>query len=503
VLYDIRSPIGGWIGIAFWTALALVGSIMPVRLPKGIVVNVSAAPILAAITLGGPMAAAVVAAVGTTDDREVRREVPWYGSLFNHAAIALPAVIAGVFYEEALGWIPQGISPALAPFASFAVLLVASAILLLSNLVLTTAVVSSRDQVPLSTVWTQDIGGVALSLFGLSPLGWLMAQIFLLPNGVGWWATALFVVPLITTRLAYQRYVETRELFEQTIRALAKAVDARDKYTRGHSGRVSRIAEAMCRVMKLPEGDIEIIKWAGLLHDIGKIGVRDNILLKEGPLDKEERILMNQHPVIGARIVSPAKQLGRESPLIRQHHEWFNGSGYPDGLQALDIELGARVLGVADAYEAMTSARPYRKTPLTHEQAVGELRKYSGIQFDPDVVPVLIGLDRETLDRNPAVDDEVDSVIEPEESLPIPPTRPAMLPERSRAPKEPPSTEDDEAEGNPEEEPRAAIVEQPRSPEATHRSGKTDPSRKLTGQGEQERDPSTRRRRPALADDVS
>jgi len=151
--------------------------------------------------------------------------------------------------------------------------------------------------------------------------------------------------------------------------------------------------------MGLPESEIEKIKWAGLLHDIGKIGVRDNILLKEGPLNKEERFWMNQHPTIGAEIVAPAKQLSPEAPLIRTHHEWFNGSGYPDGVEALDIPLGARILGVADAYEAMTSPRPYRKTPLSHEVAISELRKYSGIQFDPEIVPVLIGLDRETLDR--------------------------------------------------------------------------------------------------------
>ena len=201
---------------------------------------------------------------------------------------------------------------------------------------------------------------LALNLAGLAPVAWLMAQIFQLPNGVGWWATPLFVVPLFTTRLAYARYVETRELFEQTIEALSKAVDARDPYTRNHSSRVSHIAEAMCRVMRLPEPEIEKIKWAGLLHDVGKIGIRDNILLKEGPLDREERVLMNQHPTIGAEIVAPASQLAAEAPLIRAHHEWFNGSGYPEGREALDIPRGARILTIADAYEAMTSDRVYR-----------------------------------------------------------------------------------------------------------------------------------------------
>ena len=238
-----------------------------------------------------------------------------------------------------------------------------------------------------------------------------MAQVFQLPNGVGWWATPLFVVPLFTTRLAYARYVETRELFEQTIEALSKAVDARDVYTRNHSSRVSHIAEAVSRSMHLAESEIEKIKWAGLLHDIGKIGIRDNILLKEGPLDKHERILMNQHPTIGAEIVAPASQLSAEAPLIKAHHEWFNGSGYPDGIEALDIPLGARILTVADAYEAMTSSRPYRKTPLTHEQAVDQLEKFIGIQFDPDIVPILVQLDRSILDRPPDRPDELPTML--------------------------------------------------------------------------------------------
>ena len=247
-----------------------------------------------------------------------------------------------------------------------------------------------------------------------------MAQIFQLPNGVGWWATPLFVVPLFTTRLAYSRYVETRELFEQTIAALANAVDARDRYTRGHSNRVSHIAEAMCRVMHLPEDEVERIKWAGLLHDIGKIGIRDNILLKEGPLTREERVLMNQHPTIGAEIVAPATQLTAEAPLIRAHHEWINGSGYPDGLEALDIPLGARILTIADAYEAMTSSRPYRKVPLTHEQAVEQLEKFAGIQFDREIVPILVGLERETLDRPGSSADALPTMLNQEDPRDVP-----------------------------------------------------------------------------------
>ena len=409
-LFPIRPEIGGLPGFLFWIALTLIGSALPVRLPHGTVVSVSAAPFLAALVLGGPTAAAIVTAIGITDHREVRGQVPWYGTLFNHASVVLAVVVGGSIFEV-VRIAAAGTEPLTAQALTFIGLLAGSAVFYFLNVLLALLAVSARTGFSLRRIWAQDLGAVLASLLGLAPLSWLMAQIFLLPNGVGWWATPLFVVPLFTTRLAYHRYVETRELFEQTIGALANAVDARDKYTRGHSNRVSFIAEAMCRVMKLPESEIEKIHWAGLLHDVGKIGIRDNILLKEGPLDKEERFLMNQHPTIGAEIVRPARQLSDEAPLIKAHHEWFNGSGYPDGVEALDIPLGARILTIADAYEAMTSSRPYRKTPLTHEQAVGELEKFSGIQFDPTIVPVLVGLPRDILDRPPDRPDELPTML--------------------------------------------------------------------------------------------
>jgi putative nucleotidyltransferase with HDIG domain len=404
-LFPIRPEIGGGWGLAFWTAATLVASAMPVRLPRGSVVSVGSAPMLASMILGGPLAAALVTLIGSTDEREVRGQVPWYGTVFNHAAATASVGIAGILYELLLSLAGGD------PLLGFLSALTASATFLVLTWVLAVTAVSARTGASMRTVWAQDVSGVAANLVGLAPLAWLMAQVFQLPNGVGWWATPLFVVPLFTTRLAYARYVETRELFEQTITALSKAVDARDRYTRDHSFRVSHITEAMCRVMRLPESEIEKIKWAGLLHDVGKIGIRDNILLKEGPLDKQERTLMNQHPTIGEEIVNQASQLREEAPLIRAHHEWFNGSGYPDGIEALDIPLGARILTIADAYEAMTSSRPYRKTPLTHEQAVDQLEKFAGIQFDPDIVPILVNLDRSILDRPPDREDELPTML--------------------------------------------------------------------------------------------
>jgi len=118
--------------------------------------------------------------------------------------------------------------------------------------------------------------------------------------------------------------------------------------------------------------------------------VPDAVLLKQDRLTKEERMQMNSHPVLGAEIIQPVSRLSRELPIIRHHHEWYNGSGYPDRLIGDEIPLLARVLHVADSFEAMTAARPYRMTPLTPEQAIAELRKFAGIQFDPKVVDAFV-----------------------------------------------------------------------------------------------------------------
>jgi putative nucleotidyltransferase with HDIG domain len=181
-----------------------------------------------------------------------------------------------------------------------------------------------------------------------------------------------------------------REMFTQTISSLAQAVDKRDKFTSGHSLRVKEISVDIGREMRVGEAELEALEWGGLLHDVGKIGVPDAVLLKQERLTRDERMIMNAHPVLGAEIIAPVAKLAPELPIIRHHHEWYNGSGYPDRLIGDEIPKLARILHVADAFEAMTASRPYRMTPLTPEQALGELRKFAGIQFDPQVVDAFV-----------------------------------------------------------------------------------------------------------------
>jgi HD-GYP domain-containing protein (c-di-GMP phosphodiesterase class II) len=194
------------------------------------------------------------------------------------------------------------------------------------------------------------------------------------------------ILPVYFIRLSLGRYIEMRQMFTQTVASLAQAVDARDKYTSGHSQRVQLISVDIGRVMRRSAKELEALEWGGLLHDVGKIGVPDSVLNKPDRLTKEERAIMNAHPVIGANIIAPVTKLAPELPIIRHHHEWYNGSGYPDRLMGDEIPLLARILHVADAFEAMTAARPYRMKPLTGEQAMAELRKFAGVQFDPAIV---------------------------------------------------------------------------------------------------------------------
>lgn len=196
---------------------------------------------------------------------------------------------------------------------------------------------------------------------------------------------------LTFAKKAAQR-IENNALYEvfynnliNTLRSLVISIEARDSYTKQHSERVTAYALQIAEVMELAPEDKDALRFGGYLHDIGKIGVRDTVLTKPTRLTPEETAEIRLHPVIGGNIIKPIRFFPRERDLILHHHENFDGSGYPDGLAGEAIPLIARVLAVADAYDAMTSSRPYREA-LTHARAVDELTRCSDSQFDSRVV---------------------------------------------------------------------------------------------------------------------
>ena len=186
-----------------------------------------------------------------------------------------------------------------------------------------------------------------------------------------------------------------------TLSSLVTSIEAKDPYTREHSVRVTEYAITMGRYLDIGDDQIEMLNFAGMLHDIGKIGVRDDVLTKPGRLTRKEFDAIKLHPIVGERIVEPLGLINQEKSIIRHHHERFDGSGYPDGLAGEDIPLLARIVAVVDAFDAMTTTRSYRKA-MSLEHAVAEMKACAGKQFDPQIVENLFTAIEEGLIIPPA-----------------------------------------------------------------------------------------------------
>ena len=195
----------------------------------------------------------------------------------------------------------------------------------------------------------------------------------------------------VRSLLRLKRLADRLERVESVICALAEAVEAKDPYTEGHLEQLASYAEALARELGLSPQEQRDVREGAILHDVGKIGVPEAILRKPSSLSKEEYRVVQNHPLVGHRILAPLRFAPRVLPAVRGHHEHFDGQGYPDGMGGQDIPLEARIVAVADAYDAMTSDRPYRSA-LPQQEAIRRLRADSGKQFDPQVVECFVEL---------------------------------------------------------------------------------------------------------------
>jgi hypothetical protein len=370
-------------------ALALLADHFAFSLPVTGSVSLAFAMSHAGLLYGGPMAAIVVSVLGSVSLHDIRAEKPLLQMLFNSAQLILSATAAGLAYVS-VGGVPfaEGMQPGglassvlpalLAAFAFFGV-----------NIVLVGTWVAIRNRMAVGEVFRQQHFGVYwVSLLVLALLGFILANLLL---ASGWVGVLLLLAPFIIARQTFLAYRELEDAYAGTVRSLVAAMEAKDPYTSGHSERVAEYARMVAQRMGLGAQFIQRIEYAALLHDIGKIGMRTATLTKPGPLTREEYREIQSHTTIGRDLVSGVESLSDIQDAIYLHHERIDGTGYPVGLSGDAIPLEAKILAVADCFDAMTSSRPYRD-PLALDTARSEILACAGRQLDADVVSVFLGL---------------------------------------------------------------------------------------------------------------
>jgi HD superfamily phosphohydrolase YqeK len=342
----------------------------------------SSAAMLASVVLAGPVAATIV---GACTALGLRRGLSVLQRVFNTSMYALSAYLAGrafLAFGGHVGLPNEASFPRIiAPFAGAELVHVVANYGLLSGILWLTRDPqrSLHDTFGLS-------GRLLLSDLGYGAFGLLIAALW---SVVGPFAPLLVLIPLFVARWAIAQFAEQQRAYEATVGALCQAVETKDFYTRGHSDRVSRGSVMIANEIGMRPQRVEAIRYAGMLHDVGKLGVPTKVLQKTGKLTEEEYAAIQLHPMRGLDIVREIGFLDEALAGIMHHHERIDGRGYPMGLAGDEIPEFARVLAVADAFDSMTSTRSYRGA-RTVEEAVAELRKWSGTQFDPAFVDAFV-----------------------------------------------------------------------------------------------------------------
>jgi putative nucleotidyltransferase with HDIG domain len=340
-------------------------------------------PLLIATGLYSPGAGVgVVAWLATFDGRVPGRSIPWWAFLFNRALWAtthvLPSIAVASIGEGE--WWSVPVKTALYVIASVALnyLITAIAISLVSRTSFWTTLLDNVGlPTTVATIALSFAGGILYLLLSAKPwpVGYVLA-----PGLFG------FVLAVRGTIADVQRQTVLKD---QTLDLAAQALDARDRYTESHSIRVSELSAKLGEHLELGDRECELIRTAGSLHDLGKIGIRDDILNKPGPLSEEEWEIMRRHPDIGADMIAQHSALAEVAPIVRHHHERWDGTGYPAGLKGDVIPFGARILAVADSFDTITGARLYRPSLMNPIEGVEDISRRANHWYDPNVVDAL------------------------------------------------------------------------------------------------------------------
>jgi HD-GYP domain-containing protein (c-di-GMP phosphodiesterase class II) len=402
-----------WFDLVWFGILFLFAEAFSIVLPHGGAYSVSFVIVLSAIiTRAGPDVAVVAAAFALFNVvRSSESETPLARRLFNASQFVISSAAAGYAYlgaARALDITDRLPSPHHA-FASPAVLipvLAAAVAYFLVNTWLVSGVLALvYGSNPLKT-WHEEFSSFIGAYFAFALLGFLLGTLSL---QMGAAAILFLLVPLLVARHAFQASVRMHGAYDQTVRSLITAIEKKDPYTGGHAERVARLSEMTAREYGLPDDRIRLVRFAALMHDVGKLGVSTRVLQKPGKLTPEEYEHMKLHPLRGHEIVGEIDFLAEAVGAVRHHHERMDGGGYPDGIAGGAIPLLARVIMVADAFDSMTSTRVYRKAK-NFDEAFAELHRCEGTQFDSRCLAALEGaIAKHGWEAFPELDEEEDA----------------------------------------------------------------------------------------------
>lgn len=357
---------------------------MAVPLPNDSAVSVGYAIGLAVMIINGPFAAALCCSIGVT--LRILREADGthshigntspYKTLFNGAQCFLSIGIPALLYYQ----FNTQVGNHTFYLYIMPLLLAVTAYLLINTTIVTTLFTLLTRE----SFWQMFLNNFKWTLpnsFIIATLGIFISLLYLNYGSI---IMLLFFGPLLLARHSFKLYLDMKKLYMESVYALTRAVEAKDPYTNGHSQRVSDYAQALGAHLGLTDKQVSNLGTAALLHDIGKIGIEDSILNKPARLSEEEMSKIQSHPAIGIKILNDANFLNEIKSIIYQHHERYDGKGYPEGLSGDDVQIEAYILSVADAFDAMTSDRSYRKG-MTRRQALEIIQNETGHQFHPQV----------------------------------------------------------------------------------------------------------------------
>lgn len=312
---------------------------------------------------------------------------PLYGTVFNCCVLTLPITVGNNIYTYLGGGFGgESISKIILPLILF------SGIYFLLNSFIMAVMMSFYIEKNALYCFLYNIKLGIFNYLVMIPFGIILAIAF---REYSYWGVLLILFPALLARYTFSIYIESKSQYIQTVEALMNAIEARDEYTQGHSRRVAEISVSIAKTLKYNQWKLEKLTVAAMLHDLGKIGVSDNILNKPDKLTEEEFIEIKNHPSIGYNILRDVKNLEYISPIVKNHHERYDGKGYPECKKGDSISLDTYIVQLADAVDAMASDRPYRKG-LSKDQIIVEIEKNLGTQFHPKIARLYLDILKNT-----------------------------------------------------------------------------------------------------------